>query len=64
MHYKGTLDALKTVVKEDGVQRLYKGLSPAILRQVVFSTELELYHVQFVRTSLCTRTTFLGLTKR
>lgn len=34
VHYKGTLDALKTVIREDGVQRLYKGLSPAILRQV------------------------------
>ncbi|XP_023332871.1 kidney mitochondrial carrier protein 1 [Eurytemora carolleeae] len=38
VHYKGTLDALKSVIREDGVQRLYKGLSPALLRQGVYGT--------------------------
>ena len=36
--YHGTVNCLYSVVREDGVARLYKGLSPAVLRQAVYGT--------------------------
>ena len=36
--YQGTVECLHSVVRKEGVARLYKGLSPAVLRQAVYGT--------------------------
>jgi solute carrier family 25 protein 14/30 len=36
--YSGTADCLYTVARHEGVARLYRGLSPAVVRQAVYGT--------------------------
>ena len=36
--YTGTLNCLACMVREEGVRAVYKGLSPAVLRQVRYKT--------------------------
>ena len=36
--YRGTADCLYTVARHEGVGRLYRGLSPAVVRQAVYGT--------------------------
>ena len=36
--YRGTADCLYTVARQEGVGRLYRGLSPAVVRQAVYGT--------------------------
>jgi len=36
--YRGTVHTIITIVREEGVTRIYKGLSPAIVRQAVYGT--------------------------
>ena len=38
VQYHGTVECLHSVVKKEGVARLYKGLSPAVIRQAVYGT--------------------------
>ena len=38
VQYRGTVECLHSVVKREGVARLYKGLSPAVIRQAVYGT--------------------------
>lgn len=36
--YRGTLHTLSTIVKNEGITSIYRGLSPALLRQAVYGT--------------------------
>jgi len=38
LKYSGTLHCLWSISKEEGIRSLYKGLSPAVLRQAVYGT--------------------------
>lgn len=51
-NYSSVTSTLKTIVREQGAPRLFKGLFPAILRQFVFSgIKLSLYEP--LRNALC-----------
>jgi len=38
VQYKGAFHTIRTVISEEGILALYKGLSPALLRQAVYGT--------------------------
>jgi len=38
VHYKGAFHAIRSVIRDEGFTSLYKGLSPALLRQAVYGT--------------------------
>ena len=52
VRYKGTLHCLACIVREEGVRSVYKGLSPAVLRQVRPSNT---YHYPLICTLYYTR---------
>ncbi|XP_041353378.1 kidney mitochondrial carrier protein 1-like isoform X2 [Gigantopelta aegis] len=45
LKYRGMIHALVTIFKEEGVQALYSGLAPAVLRQATYGTiKIGVYH--------------------
>ena len=56
VRYRGTLHCITSIMREEGVTRVYKGLSPAMLRQVLLcssSVPIVFYHSISVLCRLC-----------